>query len=345
MAEPNAGGKGDDTQFSSSIGAESGTLRRAPELHVAEYLEGAIAQDYAAYSADAHAVWSEVLARNEQVVTRHAERVHPAYIEGLRALQLPSRIPRTDEVNDRLRGTGWKIVAVDGYLPATTYAALMAESIFPVSSRIRRREHIDFAPEPDMVHDILGHLPMLFCAEHRDYLRELAVHACRATPNELDVVYHEAVRQMAELKSTAGSAPQDVAGAEAKVEQVYRDLVTNASEVTCLRRIYIWSVEFGLFGGLEDFTVHGAALMSAPTELSRVLGGAARLEPYSLAVVRRENSFSDLLEQYFVAKDYAQLHEVLSAYAASMHPSIIPGTSEVRELLPRTFDLARRNNA
>jgi phenylalanine-4-hydroxylase len=345
MAEQDARGKGETTQFSRVGDAESGTLRCAPDAHVAEYLEGLVAQDYATYSADAHAVWSEVLARNEQLVTRHADRIHPVYIEGLRALELPSRIPLTEEINERLLGTGWKIVAVDGYLPATTYASLMAESIFPVSSRIRRREHIDFAPEPDMVHDILGHLPMLFCAEHRDYLRELASHASRAIPNELDTVYHEAVRQMAELKSTAGSDARDVARAEATVAQVYRELVTNASEVTCLRRLYIWSIEFGLFGGHDDFTIHGAALMSAPTELSRVLSGSARLEPYSPAVIRHENSFSDLLEQYFVARDYAHLHEVLSAYAASMHQSIIPGTSEVRELRPRAFDLARRSNA
>jgi phenylalanine-4-hydroxylase len=345
MAEQDARGEGETTQFSTACAGEFATLRRAPSSRVAEYLERAIAQDCAAYSADAHAVWSEVLARNEQLVSSHAHRIHPVYIEGLRALQLPSRIPRTDEINERLRGTGWKIVPVDGYLPATAYASLMAESIFPVSSRIRRREHIDFAPEPDMVHDVLGHLPMLFCAEHRDYLRELASHASRAIPNELDTVYHEAVRQMAELKSTASSDARDVARAEATVAQVYRELVANASEVTCLRRMYIWSIEFGLFGSREDFTIHGAALMSAPTELSRVLSGTARLEPYSSAVIRHENSFSDLLERYFVARDYAHLHEVLSAYAASMHQAIIPGTSEVRELRPRAFDLTRRSNA
>jgi phenylalanine-4-hydroxylase len=345
MAERNAKGRAGTVRLENASQTTSGFANRAPQVHIAEYLDALPAQDYAAYSADAHAVWSEVLARSEQVVTRHAERIHPQYIEGLRALQLPTHVPRTDELNERLRGTGWTIVAVDGYLPATTYASLMAENIFPVSSRIRRREHIDFAPEPDMVHDILGHLPMLFCGEHRDYLHELAVHASRATPNALDTAYHEAVRQMGELKSALGGEPDALASAEATVEQVYGELVSNASEVTCLRRMYIWSIEFGLFGTRDDFIVHGAALMSAPTELSRVLSGSARLEPYSRAVIEHENSFSDLLERYFVAKDYGHLHEVLSAYATSMHQSIIPGTSEVRELRPQAFDLVRRSNA
>lgn len=314
-------------------------------LDVGSYLDGLTALDDASYSPDAHAVWREVLARNADVVLRHAGRIHPAYIEGLHALELPPRVPRPDELNERLRPTGWRVVAVDGYIPATMYAALMAEHVFPVSSRIRRREHIDFAPEPDMVHDILGHLPMLFCAEHRDYLHELAIHASRATPNQLDVAYYDSVRRVAELKGTPSTPVRELARAEAELEQVYRELVECASEVTCLRRIYIWSIEFGLFGRAEDFTVHGAALMSAPTELARVLSGAARLEPYSLLAAQRENSFSDLLEQYFVAKDYAELHEVLSAYASSMHRSIAPGASDVRGLRPEALEPTRRTNA
>ena len=71
----------------------------------------------------------------------------------------------------------------------------------------------------------------------------------------------------------------------------------------------------------------------------------SRLEPYSVAAIRHENSFSDLLDQYFVASDYSHLHEVLSSYASTMQESFIPGTSEVRELRPRALDLARRSNA
>ena len=345
MPERNAKEKTGTARLRSVNATASGSANRV-QLQVAEYLDGLVPQELA-YSVDAHAVWNEVLARNEQVVSRYAHHIHPAYLEGLRALELPSSIPRTDELNERLHTTGWKTVAVDGYLPATTYASLMAESIFPVSSRIRRREHIDLAPEPDLVHDILGHLPMLFCAEHRDYLRELATHASRAVPNALDTEYHEAVRQMAELKSAAKRNSKAVARAEATVEGVYSRLLENASEVTCLRRMYIWSIEFGLFGTPDDFTVHGAALMSAPTELNRVLSGEARLEPYSLDSICHENSFCDLLEQYFVARDYAHLHEVLAAYATSVEgrESYIPRTSEIRELRPEPPDLARKSNA
>ena len=183
MAERNATKNTRKSGLSTVRGGAFGSVDLGPQIGIPTYRQTQADQGRRAYPADAHAVWNEVLARSEQVVEEHAERIHPAYVEGLRALELPSHVPQTDELNERLRVTGWKTVAVDGYLPATTYASLMTENIFPVSSRIRRREHIDFAPEPDLVHDILGHLPMLFCAEHREYLRELAIHASRATPD------------------------------------------------------------------------------------------------------------------------------------------------------------------
>lgn len=313
---------------------------------VGEYLERHGAeQDYAGYSPSAHQVWREVLARNGQVIAAHSRSIHPSYLEGLKALDLRSSVPRVSELNERLRSTGWKIVAVDGYIPATAYASLMAESIFPVSLRMRRPEHIDFAPEPDMVHDVLGHLPMLFCAEHRDYLRELAAVASRALPNELDTAFYDSVRRMAELKSTPGSSPVAVASAESVVTSVYAQLARNASQVTCLRRIYTWSIEFGVFGTSEQPVIHGAALLSAPSELEHALGSGVALQPYSSDVVRHDHPFSDLLDRYFVARDYAHLHEVLAGYSSAQPGLAVAAVSEIRELRPEAFERARRSDA
>ncbi len=345
MAESNSTGNAGPARFAQASDVTSAAASRVSYADVAEYLDQLAIREEVVYTAEEHAVWSEVLARNGQVVARHASHIHPDYLGGLKALQLPSRVPRPHELNERLLETGWRVVAVDGYIPATMYAALMAEQVFPVSSRIRRREHIDYAPEPDMVHDILGHLPMLFCAEHRDYLRALARHASRATANHLDAAYYDAVRRSAELKCRPDCDPRAVAEADAALESVYRELMVDASEAACLRRVYIWSIEFGLFGRGDDYLVHGAALMSAPTELTRVLSGAPRLEPYSLQAIQHENRFSDLLERYFVARDYRHLHEVLSAYAATMHPSMIPGVSDVHELRPQAREGTRRSNA
>jgi phenylalanine-4-hydroxylase len=305
----------------SSISAEDSIRSRGIPEDLLAYVTD---EGYEAHGEAAHEVWREVLRRNSDLIHGHAQWMHPTYVEGRRALALPERIPRVDELNERLEPTGWRILPVAGYIPSAAYVGLMSRSIFPVSRVIRRAEHIDFAPAPDMVHDILGHLPLLFSAEYREFLRRLASVMTRAVPNELDREFYEAVRHMAELKS-GGSAPlAEVARAEARVSRVNRALGGLASEVTCLRRMYVWSIEFGLLGDCHQFSIHGAALLSSPNEFHAARSSHAKILPYSLAVVHHENTFSDLLGQYFVATDFAQLLAVLMEYAGRMQqPEVV----------------------
>ena len=277
-----------------------------------------VEQRYEEYDESAHAVWSEVLRRNEELCAEHGARMHPAYVAGMRALELQRRIPRVEEINERLSPTGWRIVSVDGYIPTKAYVALMASRVFPVSRVIRRREHIDFAPAPDMVHDILGHLPLLFAPELRDYLARLASVMSRARPNALDTAFFDAVRHMSELKSRLDAPAAEVQAAEVAVDAINRALSDEASELTRARRIYVWSIEFGMTGDPLRPTIHGAALLSSPAEFRAVCSGAPRLRPYCLDVVAYENAFSDVLDGYFVARDFSHLNEVLSAFEATM---------------------------
>jgi phenylalanine-4-hydroxylase len=275
-------------------------------------------ENHALHETAAHDVWREVLRRNDDLLQKYGKWIHPAYVEGIRSLALPTRIPRADELNARLEPTGWRIVSVDGYIPTAAYAGLMAASIFPLSRVIRRPEHIDFAPAPDMVHDILGHLPMLFCPEFRRYLKQLAKVMTKAMPNAWDQEFYDAVRQMAELKSDPTSPLADVAAAEARVNRVNLALADDASEVTALRRLYVWSIEFGLLGEPGDFRVHGAALLSSPAEFRAVRARDSLTLPYSLQALRHENAFSEVLTQYFVARDFAQYENVLAEYESTM---------------------------
>lgn len=292
-----------------------------------------VEQEHARYSASAHQVWSAALARNELLLEERAKWVHPAYLEGLAALELPDRVPRVDEINDRLAATGWRTVCVDGYIPTSAYVGLMSQSIFPVSRKIRRAEHIDYAPAPDMIHDILGHLPMLFSSEHRAFLRRLAGVMGKAVPNALDEELFVANHRMSELKSEPSSPPAEVAQAEADVRRIHQRLLGEASDLTHLSRMYLWSIEFGLLGTERDFFVHGAALLSSPREFRAICDDGARIFPYSLDVVEREITFSDLQRHYFVAPDFAHLDAVLNDYEELMtHPGDVR-TSEVRQIL------------
>lgn len=319
-----------------------GTESDDPRDRFREYL---VRQEYSAYSESAHTVWREVLARNERMVAEYESWMHPAYVEGLKALSLPGRIPRIEEINERLAPTGWTTVSVDGYIPTSAYVGLMSERLFPVARKIRRFEHIDFAPAPDMVHDILGHLPMLFSSEHRDYLKDLAAVMARATANELDYEFYEANVGLAELKCDPNSCAVILSEAESRVQRVNRAVANNASELTHMRRMYIWSIEFGLIGEPNAFLVYGAGLLSAPSEVRTICDGASCRVPYSLEVVNYEHAFSDLQPQYFVARDFSHLREVLTDYEQGMRNRVPEArASEIREIAP-TNRRQRSDNA
>jgi phenylalanine-4-hydroxylase len=78
--------------------------------------------------------------------------------------------------------------------------------------------------------------------------------------------------------------------------------------------MYLWAIEFGLVGSGDDIVVHGAALLSAPAEFRALCTKQSFLQPYSLDVIHQDISFSELQSEYFVAKDFAHLHDVLTEY-------------------------------
>lgn len=116
-------------------------------------------QDYAAYTAGDHAVWSRLFARIEPLWVRHASA---AFLRGVERLGLERRgIPRLERINARLAAlTGFRAVGVGGYLPASDFFGCLAARRFPVSLTIRDAARLDYLPEPDIFHDVAGHAPM-----------------------------------------------------------------------------------------------------------------------------------------------------------------------------------------
>jgi phenylalanine-4-hydroxylase len=214
---------------------------------------------------------------------------------------------------------------VDGYVPSSAYVSLMASSVFPVSRRIRRLEHVDYSPEPDLAHDVIGHLPMLFSREHREFLQRLASVMSRARSNGLDDALYTANRSLAALKTRGAPSLAELRAAAERVARIHRALRTGASELAELARMYLWSVEFGLMGTTSEFSVAGAALFSATLETESIVDGRATLRPYSIDVVKADIEFTDLQSSYFVARDFAHLHDVLGQYELRMAASVRGG--------------------
>jgi phenylalanine-4-hydroxylase len=84
----------------------------------------------------------------------------------------PEKIPKFEDVNEGLhRVTGWSLVAVPGLIPEEAFFSLLAQRRFPVTHWIRREDEFDYVVEPDVFHDLFGHVPLLFNPVFADYMQ------------------------------------------------------------------------------------------------------------------------------------------------------------------------------
>jgi phenylalanine-4-hydroxylase len=118
-----------------------------------------IQQDYGAYTEEQHAVWSELVGRVLPELQRHAAR---EYLEGFEVIGLRrDRLPNLSEITRRLAPrTGWSSTPVSGFLPGPAFFEMLASRLFPTTTWLRSRESIEYTPEPDIFHDVFGHVPM-----------------------------------------------------------------------------------------------------------------------------------------------------------------------------------------
>jgi phenylalanine-4-hydroxylase len=127
-------------------------------------------QDYAAYSAADHDTYRRLYERQAALLPG---RACDAFISALPSLGASGHIPRFEEINERLhRATGWEIVGVPGLIPEVPFFTLLANRKFPVTDWIRRPEEFDYIVEPDVFHDLFGHVPLLFNPVFADHMQQ-----------------------------------------------------------------------------------------------------------------------------------------------------------------------------
>ena len=126
-------------------------------------------QDFAAYTPADHETYRRLYARQSALL---AGLACDEFIAALPSLGANSQIPRFDDINQRLvKATGWQVVAVPGLIPEVPFFTLLANRKFPVTDWIRKPEEFDYIVEPDVFHDLFGHVPLLFNPVFADHMQ------------------------------------------------------------------------------------------------------------------------------------------------------------------------------
>ncbi len=145
---------------------ETHVLDRPPEGAASDWT---IPQNWDAFTAEEHAVWDTLFERQIRLLPGRASK---AYLHGLELLKLSDGgIPNFEELSERLmKLTGWRVVAVPGLVPDEVFFDHMANRRFVAGNFIRRPDQLDYLQEPDVFHDVFGHVPMLADPVFADYM-------------------------------------------------------------------------------------------------------------------------------------------------------------------------------
>lgn len=142
----------------------------ASQPHAPETPTFYIEQDYDAYTEENHLAWRELMRRRVDDLAVHGSRV---FNEGMAIIGLDvERVPRLRDVNANLwPRTRWQARAVGGYLPPHEFFLALSRREFPTTVTVRPLAQLDYLPEPDIFHDVFGHVPMHASPVFADFLQ------------------------------------------------------------------------------------------------------------------------------------------------------------------------------
>jgi phenylalanine-4-hydroxylase len=168
--------------------SETHVLERPPEGAGADWT---VPQNWDAFTAEEHAVWDTLYERQIKLLPGRASK---AFLRGLDLLKLSeSGIPNFEELSERLmKATGWQVVAVPGLVPDDVFFDHMANRRFVAGNFIRRADQLDYLQEPDVFHDVFGHVPLLADPVFADYMEAYGRGGLRA-------LEHGALKQLSRL--------------------------------------------------------------------------------------------------------------------------------------------------
>ncbi len=274
-----------------------------------------VEQNYDNYTAIDHAVWRFIMRISKAFFEKHA---HSSYVEGLRKTGITiNRIPRVEEMDQKLSEFGWGAVCVRGFIPPAAFMELQSRGILAIAADMRTLDHLTYTPAPDIVHEAAGHAPIIADPNYAHYLHHYGEVSSKAISSREDYNLYLAIRELSDVKEDPTSTPEEIKKAESDLNAAIED-ITYISEAAYLARMNWWTVEYGLIGDIKNPKIYGAGLLSSVSESQNCLSDDVKKIPFSLDCINQSYDITEPQPQLFITPDFAKLSEVLEEMADKM---------------------------
>lgn len=265
-----------------------------------------IHQPYELYSDENHEAWRRLYRR---MIPRWERYANDRFQQGIASLCLdPERVPRLADVNRFLCPlTGFQAKAVSGYIPAFQFFDCLRRREFPTTITIRRSDRLDYLPEPDLFHDIAGHVPM-----------------------HTDGHFAETLVQFGECAQTAAEI---VSG----IRDPQRQVRTLTSIIQAMARFFWFTVEFGLMRSQDGLRVYGSGLLSSYGEIEHAIG-SSEVQRYPMQLewaINQAFAIDHYQPLLFIVDSFDHLYELVEELERWMKAgrldNVAPGEPSVNE--------------
>jgi phenylalanine-4-hydroxylase len=283
------------------------TTGHAPFVEAARHRgELYITQDYNLYSEENHEAWRRLF---ERIQTRWERYANDRFLQGINALNLPAdRVPQLADVNRRLQPlTGFQARPVSGYVPGFLFFDCLHRREFPTTITIRDKDRMDYLPEPDIFHDVAGHVPMHTDRAFADVLVRFG--DCAHTAAEMTAAVHDPAERTRRLVNI----------------------------IKALSRFFWFTVEFGLIRDRKGICAYGSGLLSSYGELEHAIqSGEVQRYPVQMEWLINQGAEIDRYQPLlFIVDSFDHLFSLVDRLEAWMREgrlnNVAPGLPEVHE--------------
>jgi phenylalanine-4-hydroxylase len=263
-----------------------------------------IPQSFDQYTQENHDTWRRLFAR---IRPRWEQHANARFLEGIGHLCLPAdRIPRLEEVNEFLCPlTGFRARAVAGYVPAFVFFDCLRRREFPTTVTIRDAARLDYLPEPDIFHDVAGHVPM-----------------------HTDPAFAAALVRFGDCALAAAESAASIRDPQARAERL-------GSRIRAMARFFWFTIEFGLMRAGDRLKACGSGLLSSFGELGHAIESPrVRRRPLELErVVNQPFDIDHYQPLLFIVESFDHLFEEVDRLERWMRAGrldqVAPGEPEV----------------
>ncbi len=203
------------------------------------------------------------------------------------------------------------------YIPPAAFMEFQAYNVLVIAADIRPIGQIEYTPAPDIIHEAAGHAPIIADKEYAEYLRLFGKYGSKAFSSKRDYEVYEAIRHLSILKADPYTPVQDITEAEKHLENL-ENTRGEMSEMSMIRNLHWWTVEYGLIGDLENPKIYGAGLLSSIGESMSCLEDDVVKLPYTIDAARHCFDITNTQPQLFVAPNFRHLTDVLEQFADTM---------------------------